>query len=590
AFEVALAAIHRVAGFSGIVIAKTLVLGATFAAVHVLCRRRGAGAGSAMVVLAVAAFVMRERFVERPHVVSFAGEAIVLWALADLRGPWPWPRWVAFAVAMVAWANAHAGIFVAPAALVLAALGWLRRDRAVAGRALGLAAIAGAAAVATPLGFGIFRYWMLHVRIPRIHAVDEFRSATWRSDAPFLAWTIVLGVALLGAWWTGRRRRGRDQGEERASAAGGRTERAELTAADVLPAAAMVALGCVSIRFSADAVLMTAPVLLRAGSIALGRSLFESEGDLGTLRPRWGALTAALALLALTVVPRVKHALTGHPLVELGLAPDLLPLGAIGFVEKLGLRERMYNDFELGSYLALEGYPRYRVFVDPRLPAYPEEFHALLGRFDLTREEWDTAMSRFGVDSALLTYAGVNRRVAWWDPRHFALVYRQEDARVFVRRLPRWSALIAEREIPATFTFSVEEGTATVPLEEQPVGSPVPPCEWQRRLGDLWFELDGNGGIRAERAYRRALAQPGCLPSAADETRLSVWLGALDASAGRIDSAISLLSRALARSPDDVRARAARARALLAAGRLREAAADWTAVATGATDTDLKAI
>src|SRR5450759_3139795 len=118
----------------------------------------------------------------------------------------------------------------------------------------------------------------------------------------------------------------------------------------------------------------------------------------------------------------------------------------------------MYNDFELGSYLALEGYPRYRVFVDPRLPAYPEEFHALLGRFDLTREEWDTAMSRFGVDSALLTYAGVNRRVAWWDPRHFALVYRQEDARVFVRRLPRWSALIAEREIPATFTFSVEEG------------------------------------------------------------------------------------------------------------------------------------
>jgi hypothetical protein len=135
-----------------------------------------------------------------------------------------------------------------------------------------------------------------------------------------------------------------------------------------------------------------------------------------------------------------------------------------------------------------------------------------MGRGDLTRAEWDAVMDRHGVDSALLTYAGINRRLAWWDPARWALVYRQGDARVFVRRLPRHAALIEAREIPASFSFSVEAGTRTLPLAEPPAGSPVAPCEWQLRLGDLLFELDGGAPARALSAYRRALAAPpGCL-------------------------------------------------------------------------------
>jgi hypothetical protein len=61
------------------------------------------------------------------------------------------------------------------------------------------------------------------------------------------------------------------------------------------------------------------------------------------------------------------------------------------------------------------------VFVDPRLPAYPAAFHRLLGRGDLTRAEWNAAMDGYGVETALLSYAGVNRRVAWWDPERWAL-------------------------------------------------------------------------------------------------------------------------------------------------------------------------
>jgi hypothetical protein len=583
AFELGLAAIHRIAGFGGIVVAKTAVIAASFAALFGLCRRDGAPAWLSLIVLALAAEVMRERLVERPHIVSFAGEVVVLWGLRCARGGrWSLGAWAAFAAAMLIWANAHAGIFVGTGTLGLAAVGWSGRDRAVSWRLLGMAGISGAAAIATPLGWRILLYWELHLRIPRIHAVDEFRSATWRSDAAYFAWLGVLTLAVLAA---SRIRRGVGVGGRGGTGT-------ELPSAELLPVTGMAILGGLSVRFAADAVLMSVPTLVGACTLVLesGAARRLGANGPGGRATRSATAVAIVGLLALTAAPRVARVRAGHPLLDLGIEEGLLPLGALAFVEERGLREHMYNDFETGSYLVFEGYPRHRVFVDPRLPAYPEELHALLGNFELTRPEWDGAMRHLGVQSALLTYAGVNRRVSWWDPDHWALVYRQDDARVFVRRLPVWRALIAELEIPATFSFTVENGTVTLPLEVQPAASPVPPCEWQRRLGELWFELEGERGGRAEQAYRRALEPPGCLPSRAEEARLAAWLGSIDLTAGRLDAAIAHLSRAVDLSPDDVQAHAARARALAGAGRLHEAAAEWTTVVRTARDARLVSV
>jgi tetratricopeptide (TPR) repeat protein len=248
----------------------------------------------------------------------------------------------------------------------------------------------------------------------------------------------------------------------------------------------------------------------------------------------------------------------------------------------------MYNDFEIGSYLLFQGYPRYRVFVDPRLPAYPEDIHRLLGSFDLDRDTWDDAMAKYGVETALLAYAGVNRRVSWWEPRNWALVYRASDARVFVRRREKWRALIAAHEIPATFDFSVEQGTTTLPLEIKPVSSPVPECEWQRRLGDLCFDLDRGNTMRARRHYERALAVPDCL-AAQDEAALAAWMGALQLRASDWKRSVAYLDRALELSPNDAQTRANRATALERIGRREEAAADWIRVASQARGTPLGA-
>jgi len=198
-------------------------------------------------------------------------------------------------------------------------------------------------------------------------------------------------------------------------------------------------------------------------------------------------------------------------------------------------------------------------------------------------------MDRYGVETALLAYAGINARVSWWDPERYALVFREGDARIFVRRLPRFAPLIARHEIPATFAFSPQEGNATLPLAKPPAASPVADCEWQRRLGDLTFDLDGSASTRTLAAYDRALSAPaGCL-AAADEARLAAWMGAIALGAGRAADALPLLDRALARGDVELTTLANRAVALEALGRARDAGTAWEAVIARADSAELAA-
>jgi len=565
-FEVGAAVLYGRGGFPAVVVAKTAVLLAAFAVGFRLCRRRGAGPAASALALAAAAFVGRERFVERPHVVSLLGVVGVL-AAADLLAAAAGRRALRIGAALVGavavWANLHAGAFVAPVLLACAAAGArLDGDRAAA-RRLGLAALAVVPALfATPIGFGLLRYLRLHLTLPALHPVDEFRTPSWLSDAGLY----LYGAAFVASLLLARHRRLAPWRQ-------------------ALPPLVLAALAAGSVRFGADAALVAAP-LFAVALTALA----------AWVRARWPVLLtdpvpsiAAAALLAgLAAGPH----LAGRAGGGIDLDRRELPLSAIAFADANGLRDHMYNDFETGSYLLFEpagGYPRHRVFVDPRLPAYPPEFHRLLGRADLTRGEWSAAMDRYGVETALLAYAGVNRRVSWWDPERWALVFREADARVFVRRLPRFAALIAEREIPATFAFTPQEGTATLPLDARPASSLVPDCEWQRRLGELTFELDGTPSPRTLAAYHRALAAPiGCL-RAPDEARLCAWLGAVALGAGRAADALALLDRAQARGDDELATFTNRAVALEALGRKDDALAAWDAVIARAGSSPLAA-
>ena len=115
----------------------------------------------------------------------------------------------------------------------------------------------------------------------------------------------------------------------------------------------------------------------------------------------------------------------------------------------------------------------------------------------------------------------------------------------------------------------------------------MPVCEWQFRLGDLYFDLDRGKSERATAAYRAALAEPaGCLPREHEATA-AAWVAALDVGQGRFADALPLLDRAAALTPTDQAVQANRALALAGVGRASEAREVWEQVAKLAAGTKL---
>ncbi|HEY0714835.1 MAG TPA: hypothetical protein VGF45_19295, partial [Polyangia bacterium] len=535
---------------------------------------------AAAAVLGATTWLVAPRMVERPHVLSFGFEVVLLAILliASERR-----RWLALGPPVVAlWANLHAGAFLGPVMIGAAAAGaWIdeRRHPRMGGDRSALwvalfttALICAGALMATPVGAGIYRYLGFHVDIHAVHPVDEFRAPDLDSDLGFFVGLTALVTALF-VW----------------------PRRVPTPWRERLPVLVVGALACGYVRFGPDFALIAAPVVA-ARLTALSRVIPVQ----GLTWPRLSQHLVRVVLGCATVVAvalgiRATTRFDEHDSdVHRGLAADLFPEAALRFIEANGLGAHMYNDFEIGGYLAWRWFPQRRIFVDPRLPAYPAEFHALLGRGDLSRAEWDAGLRGHGVESALITHAGINPRAAWWALETWALVYRQDDARVFVRRLPRWERVIAAHEIPATFRFDARTGTATLPLDHPPALSPVPSCEWNLRLGDLLFDLDDGDDRRALATYQRALAAPhGCL--AADRRWAALtWTGATFLRHRRWAEALARLDEALAAPPvgiardDQIAVAANRALALEGLQRLQEAAIAWTDIAHKTADDDLR--
>ena len=469
-FQIVLALAHRVAGLPGTVLLKTAFVLATWTLLYRVAMRRGAAAAPTALLLALAAWAAEPRFVERPHLVTFLGLAALLLAIERAEAKQPRLLWL-LVPAGLAWANANSCFFLAPALLLLYALGAWRDGLAIESRRATKVALAMVPFIfATPSGFHALVYIANHFRMPTLRPLQEYRHAEWPLDGPyfFLLVGLVLATALPVVY---------------------RRLPVLVPTRVLLPCAALGILGGVRIRFVAEFAMVAGPAL----AVACGRVAPRLAG-------RWPAWITSVVLLCLTAAPRVASAVEGRRVFDIGLDPELVPMAAIDFVEQHRLRERMYNDLEVGSYLTWRGWPQFRVFQDPRINSYPASFHAVLRRADLSRVEWQSLLDGFAVTAALVTYPSVNPRGALFDPGLWALVYRAGDGLVFVRRSSQGTLA----EIPLTFSYSADTGLVPAPLDEPPTGVAVSVCEWQRRLGD--YHRTAGDARQALHHYRLALA------------------------------------------------------------------------------------
>jgi tetratricopeptide (TPR) repeat protein len=526
-FQVLVSLLYQLGGFAAIVVAKAALIVVAAALAHAAARRAGAGPVAAALATVTAVCAADPRLCERPHLMTFVGLGAT-WNVLLAAESRPRLRFWLVPLTWV-WANFHAGVFFSPLVVGLYAVASPMRRRL-----LPILPLLVVAMFLTPAGLRLPHYLLWHTGLGATRIIDEFRHADLWNDPWFFALLTlaVLTFALL------------------------RRRRLELA----LPLVVVAALAWRSVRFVAEWALLATPYL------ALG---LERVAEIAALKPRTlSRVSLAVALVALIALERSEQidtylyvdartaeagaprVHTEHARLPLGLAEDVVPFAAIDYVTRNGLRDRLYEDLDVGCYLLWEGWPRYRVFQDARLPAYPDAFHRALDGTPLAPAAFDALLTRYGVDAALLSDPDINMRAGSFDPETWALVYRWHDALVFARRTPAHAALIARDEIPLRVTFAFVGGSHVEPLPRPPRQSPVPPCEWDRRLGAV---LDQEG--RPDRALdaRVDALDRGCL-SPQEEADVRFRLGARLLLAGRASDAAVEYDRVLAIEPKHVAA------------------------------------
>jgi hypothetical protein len=234
-----------------------------------------------------------------------------------------------------------------------------------------------------------------------------------------------------------------------------------------------------------------------------------------------------------------------YPPFGLGVVDYAFPAGAAGFVERTGLRGRMYNTHRLGGYLIWRlgegGQAQGRkVFWDGRLLLYRPLFEQLdqAASAPDPSQALDRLLERYGVDFAILDYRDEHPlALRLREQPSWALVHWDDSAYVLVRRDGPGQRLLAT------------EWRSVRP--------------WDRGLTFLERAGPELLRVRAELA-RKLQEEPDC-------SRAMAMYGTLLLRLGQVKSARTLLQRFLRAEKESEWVRLVLAQALLLEGRPREA-------------------
>lgn len=414
----------HVAGLAGVQGWNWLAAIAAFALVWTTARRMGARGHLPLLLIALAALTYRQRSVGRPETLAallLAGEIAIL--EARRRGGRP-PVW-AIPALMLVWINCHITWVLGLAVLIVYLAAGRRPSgsgRQIAPRPTGgLLILAASLAVLLVNPFGLqaitepFRYAFSHRQEPLFRGIGELMPLDWRFNLRNGLPALMILWPLLVAWRAARRR---------------------LDVVEVLLCVLITVLTLLARRLVGMWVLVATPFLAR-----------DLDEWARTRRwPQWLAspgrrATALLGLGALLSIPEWTR--PGFPL-GLGVDPTTVPVAACDVMDRLGIRGRGFNPYELGSYLLWRFWPeRQRLpFMDIRQAGTPEIRSAYLAALG-SAPGWQRLDAQFRFDYVLLRRLHVegDHLLEVLDAdSSWAMVFTDDAAALYVRRAGPWQA------------------------------------------------------------------------------------------------------------------------------------------------------
>ena len=456
-FQVVIAGMERVWGLPSLVVGLAVLVVALAALLFTSLRRAGAPAAGAALVVLVAVLGARGRFFLRPELASLFLLPLSIALLQAFRRTGSRVPALVLPALVVLWVSFHPGALLAPgvtaAYLVGTRLpggsGFPRRgERPIPlGWILGLPALTLLALLANPYGARLFTVPLgIAEALRGLPGTNPEWLPVWKEPEPFLFFfcgvAALLGLAVLAALWARR-----------------------LDPATGLVAVLLAVLASTGLRHQ--------------GLFFVGAAFFAGEAlaDLVRVRDpnqegrRLGKLLVPLACLLAAfwcVLPPSRGPLRprqGAFRPGFGIEPGRFPEGAVDDLAKRQGVGNLYNDVAFGGYLLWRLYPPRQVFIDARNEVNPGLFHELAAA-RASEEGWTALLARYGIDGALVRYDDRTRPVisppvvpggsprvehhttnALFFPReHFALVYWDDVAMIFLRRTPGREALLEREE------------------------------------------------------------------------------------------------------------------------------------------------
>jgi hypothetical protein len=191
--QVVLALIERVAGWTGLAVARALLVGLIFGTLALILRRRGLSDRTTSLLVLAAFIVAAPALALRPQLLGMACFAIVLW-LVSSRREHPHRLW-AVPLLTIVWANLHGSFFLGPVVLGLAWLEDLHDGVPQPHRVLLVAALATLGACLTPVGPWVWVYTLGLSTNPEVTSrITEWQATSVRDASGVLFFVSAAAV------------------------------------------------------------------------------------------------------------------------------------------------------------------------------------------------------------------------------------------------------------------------------------------------------------------------------------------------------------------------------------------------------------
>jgi hypothetical protein len=365
-----LAAVYRVAGWTGLVLLRATLVGLLFGLLFLACRLRGADLRRAAWLTLAAFFVSAVALALRPQLFGMVLLAATLVLLAG-RHRWPRLLWLVPAI-VVAWANLHGSFFLGPVVVGLAWLEDLHDRRPAAWRTLAVAGVAALAVFVNPFGIEVWGYAVgLSTSSEVTTRITEWQPTSLRTIPGILFFGSAIATAILLA-----RRNG------------------AVTWATLAWLGVFFVMGVYAIRGVAWWPLGAAYAV--AGLVA--RDPSDARAAIRTPRgvARINALiVAALVAVGIVLVPVWRPIDPGlrAPVGVVGHAPPGVT-AALRDIAKPG--DRLFNPQTWGSWFEF-ALPELPVAIDSRIEVFPPQVWDDYAAVNRGTVGWEAILDRWGV-------------------------------------------------------------------------------------------------------------------------------------------------------------------------------------------------